>query len=73
MEHNQTRTVTYNHASDTKKTTAYETSRIAYPTLEDVRPAKFRHDARGYVPKRDDAFGCGGRHKIESGGKDDHI
>jgi hypothetical protein len=73
LEHNRTRTVTYNHASDTKKATAYETSRIAYSTLEDVRPAEFRHNTRGYVPKRDDPLRCRGRHEIKSGGKDDHI
>lgn len=65
--------MTYNHASDTKKTTAYETSHVAYPTLEEVRPAEFRHDTGSYVPKCDNPLRCGGGHEIESGRKDDHI
>jgi hypothetical protein len=69
----QDRTMAYNHAGNAEKTAAYKTSRIAYSTLEDVRPTKFGQDTWCYVPKRDNPLGCRRRHEIESGGKDNNI
>jgi hypothetical protein len=65
--------MTYNHPCDAEKTTPYETSHIAYSTLEDVWPAELRHDTWGYVPKYNDPFRCRGRYEIESGRKNDYI
>jgi hypothetical protein len=65
--------VTYNHPCDTKKTTPYETLRVAYPTLEEIRPAELRNDTWSYVPKCDDSFRRRGRHEIESGREDNNI
>jgi len=70
---NRIRTVTYNHPCDAKKTTPYETSHVAYPTLEDIRPAELRNDTRSYVPKCDNSFGRRGRDEIESGRKNNDI
>ena len=73
LGHNWKQGVTYNHAGDTKKTTAYKSTHVAYSALEDVRPAEFSHNTGSYVPKCDNPFRCRGGHEIESGRKDDHI
>ena len=68
-----TQTVTYNHSCNTKKATPYETSHVAYPTLEDIRPAELCNDAWSYVPKCDNSFRSRGGHEIEGGRKDNDI
>jgi hypothetical protein len=66
-------TVTYDHPCNTEEATANEASYIAYSTLENVRPAKFRDDRWSDIPKRDDAFRGGWRHEIKSGRENDNI
>ena len=61
------------HATYTTRRAADKTARVAYPSLEEVRPSELGDECGEDVAECDDALRRGWWYEVERGGEDDHV